>query len=214
MKTKMIYTIAALITIGSTSNALAATTDEQSSVLNLQKQWANIKYQTPKKERKLAFKALSVEAQQALNNYPNSTDLLIWQGIILSTYAGERGGLGALGIVKEAKTMFEKALKENPQALQGSAYTSLGSLYYQVPGWPIGFGNDKKAEKYLLQAVKLNPNGIDSNFFYGDFLLDQGKKKQAKIVLNKALQAPIRENRPLADKGRRLEIQALLKKLS
>ncbi|MEH6444545.1 MAG: hypothetical protein V7784_11660 [Oceanospirillaceae bacterium] len=214
MKTKTIIAICALMSISVIGSANDTIIDEKKSVLHLQKQWANIKYQTPKKERQADFKWLSKEASQALNLYPNSTELLIWQGIILSTYAGEKGGLGALSIVKKAKVMFEKALDKNPEALQGSAYTSLGSLYYQVPGWPLGFGNDKKAEKYLLQALKLNPNGIDSNFFYGDFLLDQGRKKQAKKVLNKALQAPLREDRPLADKGRRLEIQALLKKLS
>jgi hypothetical protein len=55
----------------------------------------------------------------------------------------------------------------DPRALQGSAYTSLGSLYYQVPGWPIGFGDDKRAEAMLLKALEINPDGIDPNYFYG-----------------------------------------------
>jgi cytochrome c-type biogenesis protein CcmH/NrfG len=72
-----------------------------------------------------------------------------------------------------------------------------------VPGWPVGFGDDEKAEKLLKQALAINPTGIDPNFFYGDFLLDQGDKAQAKVYLDKALAAPARPGREVADEGRR-----------
>ncbi len=124
-----------------------------------------------------------------------------------------QGGLGALGLVKEAKAKLEIALKQDPKALDGSAYTSLGSLYYQVPGWPVGFGDDEKAEQLLKQALAINPTGIDPNFFYGDFLLDQGRKAEAKGYLEKALNAPPRPGRELADQGRRIEIRDRLDKL-
>jgi hypothetical protein len=71
---------------------------------------------------------------------------LIWEGIINSSWAGAIGGLGALGKVKAAKASLEQAMKLDPNALQGSAYTSLGTLYDQVPGWPIGFGDADKAD--------------------------------------------------------------------
>ena len=141
------------------------------------------------------------------------TDLLIWSAIVKSTWAGAKGGLGALGLVKEAKAKLEIAIKQDPKALEGSAYTSLGSLYYQVPGWPVGFGDDEKAEKLLKQALAINPTGIDPNFFYGDFLLDQGDKAQAKVYLDKALAAPARPGREVADEGRRMEIRERLAKL-
>ncbi len=72
-------------------------------------------------------------------------------------------------------------------ALQGSAYTSLGALYYQVPGWPIAFGNDKKARQLLDKAILVNPGGLDSNYFYGDFLVHEKQYERASVVLNKAL---------------------------
>ena len=40
--------------------------------------------------------------------------------------------------MKEAKARLEIAIQAGSAALDGSAYTSLGSLYYQVPGWPVG----------------------------------------------------------------------------
>lgn len=80
----------------------------------------------------------------------------------------------------------------------------------------MGFGDDEKAEKLLKQALAINPTGIDPNFFYGDFLLDQGDKAQAKVYLDKALAAlaaPARPGREVADEGRRMEIRERLAKL-
>lgn len=132
-------------------------------------------------------------------------------GIVTSSWAGATGGLGALSKVKAARASLEKALALDPKALQGSAYTSLGALYDRVPGWPIGFGNSDKAEELLRQALQLNPEGIDSNYFWGDHLYRQGHYAQARSALQKALQAQPRPGRELADQGRRGEIDALLK---
>ena len=132
---------------------------------------------------------------------------------MLSTYAGAKGGLGALGLVKQARASLEAALDIDPEALDGSAYTSLGSLYYQVPGWPLGFGDDGKARKYLQKSLAINPDGIDANYFFGDFLLDQGEPQRARIYLEKVLAAPDRPGRAVADQGRRAEAQARLNNL-
>ena len=141
-------------------------------------------------------------------NHPQEASYLIWEGIIRSTYAGAKGGLGALDQVKQAKQLFEQAIALAPDAMAGSAYTSLGSLYYQVPGWPLGFGDDKKAKTMLLKGLSYNPEGIDANYFYGDFLLNQKQYQQALQVFEKALLAPPRGGRELADEGRKKEIEA------
>jgi len=128
--------------------------------------------------------------------------------------AGAKGGLGALGLVKEAKAELETALRLDPQALDGSAYTSLGSLYYQVPGWPVGFGDDAQAEKLLKQALAINPGGIDPNYFYGDFLARQKRYAEARTALERALAAPDRPGRASADAGRRAEARRLLEQVA
>ncbi|HZX30109.1 MAG TPA: tetratricopeptide repeat protein, partial [Rhodocyclaceae bacterium] len=99
----------------------------------------------------------------------------------------------------------------NDKALDGSAYTSLATLYAKVPGWPIGFGNRERAEQYFRKALTLNPHGIDPNFFYGEYLADQGRAAEARVYLDAALRAAPRPGREVADRGRRQEIQALLK---
>jgi len=85
-------------------------------------------------------------------------------------------------------------------------------LYYKVPGWPIGFGDRKRADELLQSALKLNPKGIDPNFFYGEFLLEQKRPADALVYLDRALQAPARPGRQIADAGRREEARALIEK--
>lgn len=194
--------------------AFALSAGGEAQLHQLQTRWAEINYQTPEKQREEAFAKLVTQADAALASEPNAPELLIWRGIILSTEAGAKGGLGALSLVKEAKSNLEQALAIDPQALAGSAYTSLGSLYYQVPGWPIGFGDDEQAEQMLKQALAINPNGIDPNYFYGDFLQRQKRFEEAHAALEKALAAKDRPGRELADQGRRAEAQALLQQVA
>lgn len=193
--------------------ASASMADMSQALLELSESWARIKYQTPEKQRVEAFEALNEEATALLEANPGKAEPLVWQAIILSTMAGEKGGLGALSLVKQAKKLLERAEAIDPEVLNGSVYTSLGSLYYQVPGWPLGFGDDDKAVSYLKKALAVNPDGMDPNYFYGDYLLQEKAYQEAAAAFERALAAPPRESRPIADAGRRAEIEAALAKL-
>ena len=192
--------------------ALALSENTAENLKLLQTRWAEINYQVPAAEKETDFAKLSAQAATMVRQDP-AAELLIWQGIILSTYAGAKGGLGALDLVKQAKGSLEQAIKIDPAALDGSAYTSLGALYYQVPGWPVGFGDDEQAEVLLKKALTMNPDGIDPNYFYGDYLAREKRYSEAKVVLEKALAAADRPGREVADEGRRAEAKALLAKV-
>jgi tetratricopeptide (TPR) repeat protein len=177
----------------------------------VQSAWAVANYETPSGNARVqALETLSRRAEALVKAFPTRPEPLVWQGIVLSTYAGAKGGLGALGLAKQSRAALEAAMKLDPNALQGSAYTSLGTLYYKVPGFPLGFGNKGKAREYLEQALALNPDGIDPNFFYGEFLFEQDEYAPALEHLQKALRAPPRPGREVADSGRRKEIEALI----
>ena len=197
-----------LIVLTAVASAAGAGADED--VKLLQGEWERIKYLRPAAEQETAFASLAQRAAAVRSQHPGRAEPLIWYGIIAASYAGARGGLGALSTLKQAKQALEDALAIDPGALEGSAYTSLGSLYYQVPGWPIGFGDDAKARELLQKALALNPAGIDPNYFMGDFLYRKGDYEAARQALARALKAPPRPDRPLADQGRRKEIEALL----
>jgi tetratricopeptide (TPR) repeat protein len=209
MKRLFCYWILALSALYCTAVSAAMSPE----LLALSESWANIKYQMPEDQRVEALKALNKRAVAMVEANPGKAEPLVWQAIILATTAGEKGGLGALSQVKLAKRLLEKAEAIDPDVLDGSVYTSLGSLYYQVPGWPLSFGNDEKAESYLQKALTVNPDGMDPNYFYGDYLLQEKAYKEAEAAFERALAAPPRENRPIADAGRRAEIESALAKL-
>jgi tetratricopeptide (TPR) repeat protein len=203
------HTILLLLTLLFSFPAFAGMSPE---LLDLSESWAKIKYQTPKDQRVAALEALNTKAEAMVKANPGDAAPLVWQAIILSSTAGEKGGLGALSLVKQAKKLLERAQAIDPNALNGSIYTSLGSLYYQVPGWPLGFGDDDKAEENLKKALALNPDGMDPNYFYGDFLLQEKEYANAVKAFEHALAAPPRADRPIADAGRRSEIVKALAK--
>ena len=205
MNIKTLAVICSLLFVATLTQA-----DVNNDVMNIQHQWANANYDTPENQQEKAFETLVAGAQKLVDLNPDSAEAKVWLAIVLSTDAGVTGGFGALGKVKEARRQLEAAEKINPDALHGSIYTSLGSLYYQVPGWPIGFGDYEKAEMYLKKALAINPDGIDPNYFYGDFMLEEGNYQQAIKYLEKAAAAPSRPGRPLADKGRQAEVQQKL----
>ncbi|AOE86602.1 hypothetical protein [Pseudomonas sp. TCU-HL1] len=179
----------------------------------IQQRWAQIQYQLPEKQRAAEFEKLAAQSSAFTRSAPEAAEAWIWHGIVTSSWAGAEGGLGALGKVKDARAALERALQLDPQALQGSAYTSLGALYDRVPGWPVSFGDEDKADQLLRKALEINPAGIDSLYFWGDHLYRQGHAEQAREALLKAKAATPRPGRELADQGRRQEIDALLQEI-
>jgi len=184
------------------------------AILGIQHQWAHINYEVDDNAAKnAAYTELEQQADTLITRYPDRPEPRIWKAITLSTHAGAKGGLGALGLARESRDLLLEAEKIDPRAMNGSIYTSLGSLYYKVPGWPVGFGDKKKAESMLKQALTINPEGIDPNYFYADYQFERGHYQEALTAAQKALAAPDRPGRQLADSGRRNEVRALLNKI-
>ncbi len=212
MTTKLKWYILTCLCVGLTmlsSNLFAGAMEEVSQV---QAAWAHANYELKGKDQEQAFENLVAKVETLTQQYPSAAEAWVWSGIVKSTYAGVKGGLGALGMAKQSRADLEHAIDLNGDVLDGSAYTSLATLYAQVPAWPIGFGSDKKAEKLFDKALSLNPNGIDSNYFYAQYLFDQGHYEEAQRYFLKAQQATARPGREVADAGRQVEILAGLEK--
>jgi tetratricopeptide (TPR) repeat protein len=135
---------------------------------------------------------------------------LTWCGIVKSTYAGHAGALSAMKYAKAARSDLEAALKLGEGEMAGIANTSLGTLYFKVPGWPIGFGNDNKARALLETGLAANPDDVDANFFMADFLNEEGELEAAKSYLELAAAAPAWPDRAVAYQGRQSEIATML----
>lgn len=197
--------------------SLATTTSHSAEVhadvYDLRTRWAVTNYDLEDKTQLEAFEVLRSDSERYTEKHPGDANGWVWSGIIKATYAGAKGGLGALSLAKAARKDLETGLKIDDRAMGGSAYTTLGTLYLNVPGWPLGFGSDKKAEQMLRKGLDINPDGIDSNYFLAEFLRDQGKTNEAKAYYVKAKAATPRPERPVADRGRHREIDAGLNAL-
>lgn len=209
MKTQ-IKSLFAAVTLLLSSSVLA---DVLADIKPLQDRWAEVNYALPEDDREKAFAELLAAADKVVSSNPDKAEALIWRGIIKSSYANAKGGLGALSVAEGSKADLEQAITLDPTALQGSAYTSLGVLYAKVPGWPIGFGDNKKAKELLLKALEQNPQGIDPNYFYADYLAGKRDWAQALRYLEIAKAAAPRPGRESADAGRQQEIANLMAKV-
>jgi tetratricopeptide (TPR) repeat protein len=198
--------------VAATLAATPALADEFADGLAaIQQEWAVANYQTTDKTaRSNAFAALVDHATTFRTQHPDRAEALAWEGIVLSTYAGEVSAMGAMKYAKAARSALEGAEKLDAKALAGGVYASLGALYSKVPGGFIGFGDDKLAAQYFAKALAVDPDNIDNNYFYGEFLIDQGDFTHARTVLEHALAAPAVADRPVFDAGRRAEIRTLL----
>lgn len=183
-------------------------------VMRINNAWAHIRYQV--KDRGAQYNqlaALEGQAHQVTVKYPGKAEPLLWEGIVVSEEAARASTLKQLGLATRARDILARAYAINSRVADGGAAMSLGVLYYKVPGWPLGFGSTAKARNYFQQALAQDPKGLDNNFFYGDFLTQEGDRVHAKQYLQRALQAPVNPNRPVWDAGRRAEVRSLLAKL-
>jgi tetratricopeptide (TPR) repeat protein len=169
------------------------------SIASLENDWANAYYQPDEASQKQAYPKLLEQAVVLLKRYPNAAEPKIWLATILATNAAFEPPLTALSNLKNAKDLLEAAIKINPKALDGSAYVTLGTLYYMLPGWPVSFGDDEMAEEYLKSSLEINPDGIDANYFYADFLFRQDRTAEAEVFFQKAVEAPVRKMQVYAD---------------
>ena len=205
------FAVAAIAVPGLVLASVLASADAfDDDLLDLQHRWAQANYEISGKEQKKAFKALLADARRFSESHPGRAEALVWHGIVASTYAGVKGPFGAMSLAKEAREALLAAEALDPDTLDGSVYTSLGTLYYKVPGGIIGFGDKTLAREYLEKALRANPEGIDPNYFYADYLYEQKQYPAAREALLKAQHAPDRPGRRLADEGRRREIAELL----
>lgn len=208
---RRLLTAGALALAATSAAAAAEPQGMQSRLDDLAHQWAHVTYEVGDEDmQETGMQALADKAAAVVADYPDRAEPLIWNAVIASSEAKYAGMFGALDYAKQSRDLLEKAGRLDYRAMNGAIPTSLGALYYLVPGFPLGFGDNDKARQYLEQGVKMSPDGLDSNYFYGDFLADQGDYDGAATVLKHALAAPADTARPVWDAGRRAEIRDLL----
>ncbi|MES2211617.1 MAG: hypothetical protein V4490_00515 [Pseudomonadota bacterium] len=216
------YTVALCIALISASYAHAHTeAPEQAAqamhTLNtlstLKQAWASAKYQQQGIAQVAALEHLLSEFDALHDQAPERVDVALWYGITLSTYATTQSGVSALKAVTHAKRLLEFVVEQEPMIEDGLAYSILGSLYYRVPKWPIGFKNEAKAAAFLKEATAKFPDSIDANFLYAEYLKNEKDYTRAEHYYLQGLKSNKRPGFEVADEGRRQEISHALAEL-
>jgi tetratricopeptide (TPR) repeat protein len=178
--------------------------------VNISERWADIRYNFPSDQQIEALKTLGEDIQTQVTSEPRQAEPLVLYAVVLSTLSRLQGGSAGLGLAKQAKQALDQAEQIQPEVLDGLVYTLKGSLYFKVPGWPIGFGDPVLAKTYLERALTINPHNIDANYFYGEFLLQNREFERAIAAFEQVLAAEPRPGQTLADSGRKQEARAAI----
>ena len=99
---------------------------------------------------------------------------------------GMRQGIKYRGAIKDA---LLTVLKLDPAFQQGSADRALGRWYYKVPG--LFGGSRKKSEEHLRKSLTYAPHSTASHFFLAETLFELDRDAEARVELQRVLDAPI-----------------------
>lgn len=190
---KLLFIILMLLSkIGLTENL-------KDSLKSIEMEWAKVYYEQPRQKQQAAYPMLLNKMQQLAKINPNDAGVIYWTALIKASYAAHQNPVAALETINEVRDLLNKAIAINPKVMRGAAYVVLGTLYDKAPQWPISFGDDAIAKKMLETALEISPDGIESNYFYGEFLLNHDDVPAAETYFKKALAAPVRSEQPYPD---------------
>src|SRR6476620_9939623 len=99
-------------TVGVAALALSALSwaGMEEDVSEARQEWERVKYQVASTQQPAEFEKLSRIAENVMERYPQRAEPAIWHGIVEASYAGAKGGLGALSLAKNARKSLEHAL--------------------------------------------------------------------------------------------------------
>ena len=196
------------------TNSVYAAIDHDKAV-ELQKAWDRISFEIKdQKQQKKEFQSLSETAENYLNQYPDSAEIKAWAGIILSTEAGfyKLNIPKAIKKITRAKDVLEQGLDLDPKTLEGGIYSSLGLIYFEVPGKPLGFGDKELAKTFLLKGIEISNGGMIANYFTGQYYFNEKEYNKALAYFEAATKGNFQENREIAKAGTLKEINQWIKK--
>nr|MCH9699039.1 hypothetical protein [Gammaproteobacteria bacterium] len=183
------------------------------TLLQLEHRWAEIRYQTPEKQRLQAFDNELNELSRHPSGCQQSAEYQLIQAMIKGSMAKLQSRLDGLNMIRQIEHHLQTAIKTNPAVMQGMSWTLLGLLYDKSPGWPFSIGDDKAAEQAYQKGLELNPDGVDANYYYGDFLRRKKQSEPARQYLLKASRGKQGHQSEIAFQGRMLDVSRALKKL-
>ncbi len=141
------------------------------------------------RDRETPFEELlqSVESYRDAN--PGNASAWIVLARVRFGYANTQGIVRGMRLMKEVRDELQKSVQLDAQAEQGFGQALLGFLYVGMPPWPLGFRNKDKGADYLAAAYRLNPDGMEINYYYAQYYASEKRFAQALQHVERARHA-------------------------
>jgi tetratricopeptide (TPR) repeat protein len=156
-------------------------------------------------------------AAAKLKDTPGATAFFFWDGALIGQWALAYGKMAAAreGAARAILDSGTITLLLDEKAEDAGGHRVVGRLHHQTPSIPFitGWASNKEAMKHLARAVELGPANPMNYWFYGDVLMDEGRKAEAKAVLEKGAALPPRPEKLTEDTDSIANIRNLLAKL-
>lgn len=131
-----------------------------------------------RKQRRWAAEAGYELAKTALKQRPDHAQTVYFSAVIGLCYL-DFHRIKAIFLIDDVLDTFKKARQLDPTIDDAGPDRNLGLLYHELPGWPIGPGDRKKALKHLKQAYKIAPQRAANRLPLAKALIEQGQFDEA-----------------------------------
>jgi hypothetical protein len=165
----------------------------------------------PREARGAALERGITAGTSAAQLSPNRPEGHFWLAANMGARA-EEGGMGAgLKYRGKIRDELQRTLAIDPKYEEGSTEAALGQWYAKVPGM---FGGSKTdAESHFRRAIAINQESRTALVDLAQLLMDDGRKDEARLLLHRAIDAPIDPAWAPEDRETAAQAAALLKKL-
>lgn len=177
---------------------MATASSLMDEINGIESDWAKVFYHSAKTDdmAKKEYSRLIAKTQRLEIKYPDATEPIFWEANILASRAEHENIFTALASIETAKTLLKQVIQKDASTLGGAALITLGILYYEMP---LTYNRNSMAENHLKEALKINPNGVDPNYFYAEFLRSMDQAIAAIKYYKFALSATVRFEQQFAD---------------
>ncbi|MDF1671946.1 MAG: tetratricopeptide repeat protein [Vicingaceae bacterium] len=139
----------------------------------------------------------------AIKKYPKNKGILLWYIANMSKYGEAKGIVSSAknGLADKIKKHTEKLMELDPKFSDGAPYRIMGVINYKVPYIPLflTWPSKKKAEEYLKKALIINSKNISNLYYYAEFLVEEKRETEAKVLLKKILKTSPRKTALIED---------------
>ena len=191
--------------------AQASTVDE--ALIDVEQRWADAVYESTGRQKNKALATLLRDVRELASTHGENPKAVAWHGIIAHECVRNHCKSNSSSLRREARDALLKAESLGPGPLRSLVYGNLGGLYAHTSSNFGGFGSKVRGISYMWKAIVVDPEGLDANYLYAELLVDEKRYRDAHEVLLKASTTTVRPEHERADRGRREQVLALLRKV-